>query len=292
MKSTPRAAGQRREVPESEARQHGVTHDDGAGAAGRAHPRQLAEARARVDQGAVVEPRRPAQAEIEGNGIGEGDGAALAGPDLPDAPVGLERDPLAVGRKHRQLSSLGAWQRDGVEVAAALDPDPPVLHVVPYGQRGTVGRERQRRESGSRNQIIAEGDVLPGRALAWGSLAPGPRGGAEREERHHPRRDRQCTRSRARGTCSAQHARPASPRSSRRGRLSASLNSAAVANRSAGSFESAVRTAASTCGGIVFRWIVSERGSSVITRAMIACAVGPVNGGSPVSISYVTHPSA
>jgi hypothetical protein len=37
---------------------------------------------------------------------------------------------------------------------------------------------------------------------------------------------------------------------------------------------------------------VSERGSSVITRAMIACAVGPVNGGSPVSISYSTQPSA
>ena len=28
-------------------------------------------------------------------------------------------------------------------------------------------------------------------------------------------------------------------------------------------------------------------GSSVITLATIACAVGPVNGGSPASISYV-----
>ena len=76
------------------------------------------------------------------------------------------------------------------------------------------------------------------------------------------------------------------------GRASASANCAAVANRSAGSFESAVRTAASTWGGTVFRCSMSERGSSVITRAMIACAVGPVNGGSPVSISYSTQPRA
>ena len=36
---------------------------------------------------------------------------------------------------------------------------------------------------------------------------------------------------------------------------------------------------------MVFRCSVSERGSSVITRATIACAEEPVNGGSPVSIS-------
>ena len=36
---------------------------------------------------------------------------------------------------------------------------------------------------------------------------------------------------------------------------------------------------------MVRRCMVRERGCSVITRAMIACAVGPVNGGSPVSIS-------
>ena len=38
------------------------------------------------------------------------------------------------------------------------------------------------------------------------------------------------------------------------------------------------------------RW--SDAGFSVITLAMIACAVLPVNGGSPESISYVTTPSA
>src|SRR5580765_5774129 len=76
------------------------------------------------------------------------------------------------------------------------------------------------------------------------------------------------------------------------GWTSASAKAAGEGKRSAGSFCSAFRTEASTCGGIVFRWIVSERGSSVITRATIAWTVGPVNGGSPTSISYRTQPRA
>jgi len=67
--------------------------------------------------------------------------------------------------------------------------------------------------------------------------------------------------------------------------LSASANSAAVTNRSAGSFSSAVSTAASTCRGMVCRWGMSGRGLSVSTRATTAWAVAPVKGGSPVSIS-------
>ena len=66
---------------------------------------------------------------------------------------------------------------------------------------------------------------------------------------------------------------------------SASANSAALANRSAGSFSSAVRTASSTASGTRSRCRWSDAGFSVITLAMIACAVLPVNGGSPVSIS-------
>ncbi len=66
---------------------------------------------------------------------------------------------------------------------------------------------------------------------------------------------------------------------------SALENSAAVLNRSAGSFCSEVSTAASTCGGIVPRCGIIDRGFSVTTRATMACAVEPVNGGSPVSIS-------
>jgi hypothetical protein len=37
---------------------------------------------------------------------------------------------------------------------------------------------------------------------------------------------------------------------------------------------------------------MSEAGFSVITLATIAWAVGPLNGGSPSSISYSTQPSA
>ena len=40
------------------------------------------------------------------------------------------------------------------------------------------------------------------------------------------------------------------------------------------------------------REIVSERGASVRLRVRIERAVGPVNGGSPASISYSTAPIA
>ena len=80
--------------------------------------------------------------------------------------------------------------------------------------------------------------------------------------------------------------------SGRSGRVSASANCAAVANRSAGSFASAVSDRRLDVRRHVLRCSVSGRGSSVITRATIACAVGPVNGGSPASISYSTQPSA
>jgi hypothetical protein len=43
---------------------------------------------------------------------------------------------------------------------------------------------------------------------------------------------------------------------------------------------------------MVWRWAWSGRGVSVTTRATIAWAVEPVNGGSPVSISYSTAPIA
>src|ERR1041384_4546198 len=65
------------------------------------------------------------------------------------------------------------------------------------------------------------------------------------------------------------------------GFTSAAANSAAEPNRSAGSFSSALSTAASTCGGTVCRCGPRGRGVSVITFATIACAVGPAHGGSP-----------
>ena len=42
----------------------------------------------------------------------------------------------------------------------------------------------------------------------------------------------------------------------------------------------------------MWRWAWSGRGASVTTRATTACAVAPVKGGSAVSISYSTQPSA
>ncbi len=69
------------------------------------------------------------------------------------------------------------------------------------------------------------------------------------------------------------------------GVTSAAANSAAVAKRSAGSLASAVSTASSTAGGTLRRWAMRPAGSAVITLATMACAVGPVNGGSPTSIS-------
>jgi hypothetical protein len=50
-------------------------------------------------------------------------------------------------------------------------------------------------------------------------------------------------------------------------------------------------TASSTSSGTVPRTTVMEGTSSSICRAMIACAVGPTNGGCPASISYSTQPS-
>ncbi len=72
----------------------------------------------------------------------------------------------------------------------------------------------------------------------------------------------------------------------------ARANSAALPKRSAGSFWRAVAIASSRLTGVVFRSFPIGVGSSVITLATIAWAVGPVNGGSPASISCSTHPSA
>ena len=73
---------------------------------------------------------------------------------------------------------------------------------------------------------------------------------------------------------------------------SADTKSCAEAKRSAGSFARALRTVLSTCGGTVSRTARGGVGRSVITLATMACTVEPVNGGSPVSISYSTAPSA
>ena len=69
------------------------------------------------------------------------------------------------------------------------------------------------------------------------------------------------------------------------GSFSAWTNAAAEAYRSAGSFSMAVWTAAATWSGTAFRMVLIGSGSLFRTLATIAWTVGPVKGGSPVSIS-------
>jgi len=66
---------------------------------------------------------------------------------------------------------------------------------------------------------------------------------------------------------------------------SARAKSSADAKRSAGTFSSARATTASTCRGTALRCEVTESGSLVMTFPRMACAVLPVYGGSPTSIS-------
>ncbi len=66
---------------------------------------------------------------------------------------------------------------------------------------------------------------------------------------------------------------------------SASRNAPAVAKRCAGSLASAFAIAALTCAGTSFRCDVTAGGASRRCAASTACAVGPLNGGTPTSIS-------
>src|SRR5262245_46938440 len=75
------------------------------------------------------------------------------------------------------------------------------------------------------------------------------------------------------------------------GFVNASANAFAVAKRSAGNFSNACSTAIATCGGTLGRKVRTGWGAVVISLAMIACALEPECGGSPVSISYVTAAS-
>jgi hypothetical protein len=70
--------------------------------------------------------------------------------------------------------------------------------------------------------------------------------------------------------------------------VNASANALALSNRSAGSFSSALATAAATLGGTAFRRLVTGAASSVTIFMMICWAEAPVCGGCPVSISYST----
>ena len=153
-------------------------------------------------------------------------------------------------------------------------------------QAGAVGRERQRRQSVVGLSPSPERDVPPA-SCRWRAGRPRQphAAAADREQRQHPRQPAPRPRVRR----DLRSAGPAALRSSPPWRAPAGSAPRRTAPRSRTGRPAASparsATAASTCGGTVFRCSVSERGSSVITRAMIACAVGPVNGGSPASIS-------
>jgi len=74
--------------------------------------------------------------------------------------------------------------------------------------------------------------------------------------------------------------------------FNADTKASTVAKRSLGDFDSTVISADSTAGGTVSRSVETRGTGSRKRFAMIACAVAPVYGGSPASISYNTQPSA
>ena len=74
------------------------------------------------------------------------------------------------------------------------------------------------------------------------------------------------------------------------GAVSASANAFGDAHRSAGTLASAFVNACSTPGGTAGRSRRTAGTGSTKHLVITACAVGPVNGGSPASISYNTQP--
>ena len=81
--------------------------------------------------------------------------------------------------------------------------------------------------------------------------------------------------------------RPMAPAAAvvKRSSVSASANARALSNRSAGTFSSAFPSAAATFGGTALRSSVTGCARSAMIFMIICCALPPVCGGSPASIS-------
>ena len=243
---------QRGEVARAQARQRGVEHQALSGPPHGAHLRQLVDARPDIDDGAVVEP--DLSAERLGDRVDHRRHAAFVEPHLLEPVVVDEGDPLPVRGEGGIVDALGAGKGSRVERASALEPQPGIVRVLGHHQLVAVGRERQRGPQGIGREPVAQREVAPARLrLPAGRPPPAPRRGRHREEREDPRRDGRPARPPARPRERRPGRAAVDPTVATPGRLSASANCAAVANRSAGSFDSAVSTAASTCGGIVFR---------------------------------------
>ena len=214
---------------------------------------------------------------------------------LEHPAVGEVADRLAVGREEGRVGVLGAGQLPGFECSRDRAPR-DCARPVPCGRR-TRSCSRRGQWPATRRNRRAAGWRSRGGGLRSGRLAAAMQRACEasprcsdRDEHRRPGRSAREEARVAPGRAGRADASPALVRVPLPS--SASLNSFALPQRSAGSFCSAVSTACSTMDGTVFRRRMMDAGSSVITFATMDCAVGPVKGASPVSISYVTAPSA
>src|SRR4029079_1806164 len=73
--------------------------------------------------------------------------------------------------------------------------------------------------------------------------------------------------------------------------VSAEMSCAPEVNRAAGSFASNRDTVLLSATGTTSRSSVTSRGVSIILLAMVACALPPLKGRTPVSTSYSTQPN-
>src|SRR2546426_12739865 len=213
-----------------------------------------------------------------------GDDAVLEGEDVLHATVDLGRaDQLA------RVGLRKLW-RDADEIPGALESAPddpagaqgaPQLRdvAVSDGLLGSRGQSPQRLiatdDLHPRNllQVHAHGFRNPAAQPVQGGIA-----GDILEIEHHDRVLPPPSRP-------PPPARPALGPGAER----ASTNWKAVTNRSAGTMASAWVIARSTASGTVARRVRSGGTGSREWRASTACTLGPVNGGSPTSISYSTH---
>ena len=232
--------------------------------------------------------------------VTQGDGRTAAQRDHPDRPAAdeeAERPP--VGGEEGAGAPFGAADRHRAELVVLPQPDSPaafarsdVRHPLPVRRHGDVDAAvdaRLQRLAGPQEEAVAVHRPVPVRAGA-SPRAPRPRPSTSAPPAHTPLRPCACAPVRParrpppppRSRRSTGTSCPAAPRRIpphwRTGPPAASpAPSAPPPPRAAGSYAAAV---------------TSGRGLSVTTRATTACAVLPVNGGSPVSISYSTAPRA
>ena len=238
---------------------------------------------------------RPSSSQIP---LGSGEAGALGQPHrraarrghLVERAAGEVADPLPVGREERRVAAVGAREQPGLDVAAVAhhETGDVLAGAGDEGHARAVARDRERGavEAGEVDPQVGDVERHPGdrRASAGGPcLRPSSSAAAvamaatapTQIERGRPSRGGGRTGagrgSRRWGWASGPGAPRRTPPRCRTGRPAAS------------GARSAPRLPPRR--GTLRRWAVRPAGSAVITLATMACAVGPVNGGSPTSIS-------